>query len=427
MAEVWRALDQRLERPVAIKFLTSRYAEDPEFLVRFFSEAQAVAGISHAHVVRVLDFGSADAGPYLVLELVEGGSLCDRVGAEVGIAEATRLVREAAEGAGAAHERGIVHRDLKPGNILLTETGTAKLADFGIATLGSVDHLAATGTAIGSPNYISPEGARGAGVSPASDVYSLGIVLYELLTGRRPFESGSATAVALAHVDQIPEAPSVHEPSLPGWIDELVLRCLAKDPSERYADGYELAAALRAGEAGAPIAPASEEPLDESRSPRLLVASVASALALGLGGFLIASPSSPIAPSAEADTGSSLPIDPERGATPTESATPYEIDAATVSSTDPTPSPSSTSGPGERKNVRSGVTSDDAGDPATEDEPEPDETVPSEEEPEPEPTPEETTPTEEETPVEEEPTTSPEEAPAEDPAQQDVTAQQEAG
>jgi eukaryotic-like serine/threonine-protein kinase len=417
MAEVWRAVDERLQRPVAIKFLTSRYAEDAEFLVRFFSEAQAVAGISHHHVVRVLDFGMSEAGPFLVMELVDGGSLCGRIGAPLAIGEAFRLVREAAEGAGAAHERGIVHRDLKPGNILLTGSGAVKLADFGIATLGSIDHMAITGTAIGSPNYISPEGARGEGATPASDVYSLGVVLYELLTGRRPFQAGSATAIALAHVESEPEAPSVHRPDLPAWVDALVLTCLAKDPQARYADGDELAAALRAGEAGAPVAAATESDSNRSRrSPRPLTASLVTAAVLALGGFLLASSGPPVTPSAEAEAETSEPTGRARPRLdPSETSSPAAADASTAA-TDAGPSPSPTATKGEERDTRatSGDDRAEQGDVPRDAEPEPEDTAPPEEE---EPVPEESEPAPEETPVEEEPTP----APAEGPDQQEAT------
>lgn len=349
MAEVWRAVDQRLQRPVAIKFLTNRYAEDPEFLVRFFSEAQAVATISHGHVVRVLDFGSADGGPFLVMELVEGGSLCGRIGRPLAVEEAFGLVAQAAEGAGAAHAAGIVHRDLKPGNILMTRTGTVKLADFGIATLGSNDHLTATGTALGSPHYISPEGAAGAGASPASDVYSLGIVLYELLTGHRPFEADSPTALAIAHVDAEPDPPSSYRPELPSWVDALVLKCLSKNPEDRFADGTELAAALRAGETGAPVLPTPSRTSGVFSSRwKLAAASLSGVVLLALGGFLFAAPGPNEAPVAEAEAEASS----GRGRTrpspkPTTTAVVYENESSEISpaeTSSPTPTPSETAG-----------------------------------------------------------------------------------
>lgn len=244
MAEVWLAQDSNLGRPVAIKFLAPQLSEDPEFLVRFFSEAQAVARISHPNVVKVLDFGEFEDSPYLVMEAVPGGPLTDKVGEPHEPDWAFEIVGAAARAAGAAHDLGIVHRDIKPANILLDEDGTAKLADFGIASSGRSERLTATGAAIGSPHYISPEQASGGNAVPASDVYALGIVLYELLTGVRPFEADNVTAVAIAHVEKEPVPPSTHVPELDPLVDALVLRCLAKDPAERFIDGNELAAAL---------------------------------------------------------------------------------------------------------------------------------------------------------------------------------------
>ena len=244
MAEVWCARDERLQRPVAVKFLAPQFHDDPEFLVRFFSEAQSVARLNHPNVVDVLDFGDFEDRPYLVMEYVGGGSLADVTGEPLLPERASEIVGEAARGAGAAHALGLVHRDIKPANILLTEDGRAKLADFGIASSTNSEKLTATGQAIGSPHYISPEQASGLGCGPASDVYALGVVLYELLTGRPPFDADNVTAIAIAHVDKTPVPPSQLIEDLEPALDELVMRCLAKDPEERFADGSALAAAL---------------------------------------------------------------------------------------------------------------------------------------------------------------------------------------
>ncbi|MBW3595387.1 MAG: protein kinase [Actinobacteria bacterium] len=294
MATVWRAHDLRLERPVALKCLMPPLSEDPEYLVRFFSEAQQVARLSHPNIVRILDFAHGDEFPYLVMEYLAGGSLAVVTGTPIDPRRAAELIAAAARGAGAAHSTGMVHRDLKPGNILLSEDGTAKLADFGIAVTDAQERLTATGTAIGSPHYVSPEQASGRPVGPPSDVYSLGVVLYELLTGRRPFDSDNATALAIAHVEEQPNPPSVHRPELDPILDEIVMRCLAKDPEARFSDGAELAAALDPGAAGtteSPVAAAAAVyAADPDAAPAVpntrRVASVALLVALFLGLFV---------------------------------------------------------------------------------------------------------------------------------------------
>jgi eukaryotic-like serine/threonine-protein kinase len=243
MAVVWRARDRRLERDVALKLVAPGVGEDPELLVRVFSEAQSVARISHPNVVSVLDFGDDAGSPFLVMELVSGGSLADLEG-RLTPERAVDIVVDAARGAGAAHRAAIVHRDIKPANILLTEEGRAKLADFGIAWAAGSERLTATGAAIGTPSYVSPEQASGASATAASDVYSLGAVLYQLLTGAPPFLGSNPLAVAMAHVELPPPSPAELVADLDPALDALVLRCLAKDPGERFPDGDALAAAL---------------------------------------------------------------------------------------------------------------------------------------------------------------------------------------
>ena len=244
MAEVWCARDVRLDRSVAVKFLAPEFSEDPEFLVRFFSEAQSVASLNHPNIVEVLDFGEFEDRPYLVMEYVAGGSLADLVGQPLLPERVLEFIEQAARGAGAAHTNGVVHRDLKPANILLDEDGRPKVADFGIAASTGGERMTQTGQAIGSPHYISPEQVSGQTATPASDVYSLGIVLYQLLTGVRPYEHENVTAVAISHVDEEPDPPSDHNEDLDATLDALVLRCLSKSPEDRYADGNELADAI---------------------------------------------------------------------------------------------------------------------------------------------------------------------------------------
>lgn len=287
MAWVWRATDHRLDRSVAVKFVKPEFSENPEFLVRFFSEAQAVARINHHNVVQVLDFGRHDERPYLVMEHVGGGSAADLTGAPMLPERALEIVEGAARGAGAAHATGLVHRDIKPANILIDETGNTKLADFGIATLAGSENLTGTGQAIGSPHYISPEHVSGRTTTPASDVYSLGIVLYELLCGRRPFDSSSVTAIAIAHVEEEPVPPSHLVDDLDPGLDALVLQCLAKDPEDRWADGNELAdmiasgVYLEGGVAPIPTPAAGPEPLVRRLDRKVLAAVMTGVLLAG--------------------------------------------------------------------------------------------------------------------------------------------------
>jgi serine/threonine-protein kinase len=270
MAEVWRAHDERLERDVAVKLLRSHLAEDPEFNIRFLSEAQSVARINHPNVVSVLDFGRSEEAPYLVMELVPGGALSEMTGAPLLPERALELVGRAARGVGAAHELDVVHRDIKPQNILLDHDGQAKITDFGIASAHGQESLTATGTAIGSPHYISPEQVSGDRQTPRSDVYSLGVVLYELLAGVKPFDGDNVTAVAIAHVDRTPEPPSAHNADVDAVLDALVLRCMAKDPAERFDDGNALAAEIESVLAGGPAIVPPPAPLAEPDTGEIL-------------------------------------------------------------------------------------------------------------------------------------------------------------
>lgn len=287
MAEVWCAHDERLQRPVAVKLLAPQFHDDAEFLVRFFSEAQSVARLNHSNVVDVLDFGDHEDRPYLVMEYLPGGSLADFTGDPMLPERATEIVAEAARGTGAAHAVGLVHRDIKPANILLTQDGRAKLADFGIASSQTSEKLTATGQAIGSPHYISPEQACGAGCGPPSDVYSLGVVLYELLTGRPPFDADNVTAIAIAHVDKAPPPLRSLVPDLDPAIEGLVMRCLSKDPAHRFLDGSALAAALEDPRDAPALFPFPEDLDDDledepSAVRRILTGIAITAVTLGL-------------------------------------------------------------------------------------------------------------------------------------------------
>jgi tetratricopeptide (TPR) repeat protein len=241
MGDVFRATDTALGRTVAIKLLAERYADNEEIRRRFKNEALAAARVSRApHTVTIFDVGEAAEQPFIVMELLEGGSLEEhlRQGRPTQ-EEALRWLGQAAAALDAAHAAGVVHRDVKPGNLLLDDRGDVHVADFGVASAVGLDSLTMTGTVVGTAGYLSPEQARGERATPASDRYALAVVAWELLAGKRPFESESPTAEAIAHVN----APV---PSLSWDLDPVFQRALAKDPAARYSSTDEFVRALGA-------------------------------------------------------------------------------------------------------------------------------------------------------------------------------------
>jgi eukaryotic-like serine/threonine-protein kinase len=249
MSTVFRARDLQLDRRVAIKILHERYAEDPEYVERFRREARAVAQLSHPNIVTVIDRGDEGGRQYIVFEHVEGENLKELVTrtGRMSPRRALELVIPVADGLAFAHEHGLVHRDVKPQNVLLSSEGEVKVTDFGIARSLDVEHgVTQTGTVLGTSEYLAPEQASDGPVSPATDEYSLGVVLWELLTGEVPFTGENFVAVALRHVNEPPPRLREQRPDLPPRLAAAVERTLAKDPARRFPSMAALAAELRA-------------------------------------------------------------------------------------------------------------------------------------------------------------------------------------
>ncbi len=273
MADVYLAQDQLLGRQVAVKILHHHFAEDQEFVERFRREASSAAGLSHPNIVAIFDRGEWNGTYYIAMEYVAGRSLKALV-RETGPVDplmAIDTVIQILRAARFAHKRGVIHRDLKPHNVILDEDGRARVTDFGIARAGASD-MTMTGSIMGTAQYLSPEQAQGYSVSAASDIYSIGVILYELLTGVVPFEGETAVAIAFKQVSATPRPPSELNPALPRSLDAVVLRALAKEPVERYADDDELIVALEAerarlGANGAPPEPLAAEPLQAYEPP----------------------------------------------------------------------------------------------------------------------------------------------------------------
>ncbi len=283
MARVYLARDAVLGRDVALKVLREQYADDEEFIERFRREARSAASLSHPHIVQIYDRGrSADGSYYMTMEYLPGGTLKRRILREGALPshEAAGLALQIAGALGLAHERGVVHRDVKPQNILLTTAGNAKVGDFGIARASSATALSGTSMILGTASYMSPEQAMGEFVGPASDLYSLGIVLYEMLTGALPYDAETPIGIALKHVNETPRPPRETNPNVPEGLNVVTAKLLAKHPEDRYANTDELIQDLQRVRAGLP--PLATLPADVqettilSRPPRRAAASLPS-------------------------------------------------------------------------------------------------------------------------------------------------------
>lgn len=258
MATIYRARQESLGRDVAIKVLPTYLAADPEFLARFRREATAIARLQHPNILPVYDFGEQDGQTYIVMLLAPSlQTLRDRLGEPIDLASAVRIISQVAAALAYAHEQGIIHRDVKPSNVLMGEREWALLSDFGIARMVQGNtHITRTGVGIGTPEYMSPEQGQGHQVDGRADQYSLGIILYQMLTGKLPFEAPTPVAVVIQHITKTPEAPRLLNPSIPPLVEDVMLRAMAKDPNDRYPSMTAFADALRyaADPSTAPVA-----------------------------------------------------------------------------------------------------------------------------------------------------------------------------
>ena len=246
MGTIMAAQDERLHRQVAVKLLKDELVQDPRFVERFRREARSVAALSHPNIATVFDYGEDDHRHFIVMEYAEGKDLA-RVLREDGPLSLDRTVRITVQVCNAlahAHAAGVVHRDVKPANVIIGPSDRVKVTDFGIARAAGDSTLTATGSVLGTAQYISPEQASGTRVTPATDVYSLGIVLYEMLTGAVPFTGDSPVAVAMQQVSEPVPSPSSLNAEVPASLDDVVMRATAKEPGDRYADAREMGAAI---------------------------------------------------------------------------------------------------------------------------------------------------------------------------------------
>ncbi len=288
MAEVFRAHDRTLDRDVAVKVMRPAFAADPEFIERFHREAEAMGAIEHPNIVRILDSGVSADGPYIVMELVRGGTLWDLMRARGRVDQyvAAQIAAAIADGLEAAHLRGVLHRDLKPDNVLLDGERRPKITDFGIARLAAATAITRTGELLGTPQYLAPEQMSGDIVDERADVYALGVILYEMLTGARPTGGRTPSEIVSRRLRVDPSPPSRLVPIAPA-LSALVLRALARDPARRVRRAADLRAALLQITPPAPRAPSAARVVRlRWRSPAALLAALA-VLVTFVGGSLV--------------------------------------------------------------------------------------------------------------------------------------------
>lgn len=361
MATVWRGRDTVLARTVALKVLHPHLAEDPAFLERFRREALAAAGLGHPHIVSIYDTGEGsgegDASHFIVMEHCSGGTLADLLARDgpFGNERAAAVAATICEALAYAHERGIVHRDVKPANVLVGDDGLLKVGDFGIAkAVSEKSDLTTTGSVLGTVAYISPEYASDRELDARSDIYSLGVVLYELVAGLPPFQETSSVATAMKHLNEPPPPPRSQRAGISRSLEAVILKALEKDPEDRFASADEMRRALEpiAGSTASGPVPRAAPPLRASEDPRSGTFRhesrwIAPVLALVVGAFVIAAAISAIVGENEA---AAPDDDPQRPAV-------ARIDAVDVSDFDPPP------GDGEEHTGGLSLVTD--GDPAT--------------------------------------------------------------
>ncbi|MEW5986993.1 MAG: serine/threonine-protein kinase, partial [Chloroflexota bacterium] len=247
MAAVYKAYQPNMGRYVALKILPRHYASDPQFVARFTQEARVIANLEHPHILPVHDFGESEGYTYLAMRLVEGGSLARLLqGAPLALTQVRQIVSQVGDALDYAHTQGVIHRDVKPSNILIDQRGNCLLSDFGIAKmLAGSSHLTQTGAMLGTPAYMSPEQGMGQSLDGRSDLYSLGIILYQMVTGRIPYQAETPLAVAIKHVND--PLPPVHRfnPAVPVAVEQVILKTLAKNPADRFSSAGEMVRALQ--------------------------------------------------------------------------------------------------------------------------------------------------------------------------------------
>ncbi len=260
MADVYLADDRELGRQVALKLLNERHANDEQFVERFRREAQSAAGLNHPNIVSIFDRGQAEGTYYIAMEYLDGRTLKELLvrNGPTPIEIAIDYTRQILSALAFAHRGGIVHRDIKPHNIVVRKDGRLKVTDFGIARSGA-SQMTEAGSIVGTAQYLSPEQARGAPVDQRSDLYSLGIVMYEMLTGKVPFTGDAPVEIAMKHLNAVPEPPSKLRPEIPHDLDAIVMRALAKEPDQRYASAEEMDADLARVARGVAVSEKTED------------------------------------------------------------------------------------------------------------------------------------------------------------------------